>query len=240
MAAFDNSAKVSMKGAQITFHDVVAESQDDKVTFKSSHNKRVICRLVGPPANSKKPPSVGTEITVVGKVRGRGLLGNVTLDNCTIGSTADLQPSLAVQDDLPSATLDAVPEENTQTAESVAVTSRPEELTNDFAPLPSIGPSKRATQRRKEPVAPTSQVEQHEDHEQIIATLATSTHDVPYRFYILLLLGGAVGYSIFSKLLALTVRAMRSSRHPGGGNTEEVRKAALEALLLKSSKHKQR
>ena len=64
MAAFENSSRVSLKGAEITFRDVVVESEDGKVTFKSSRNKRVICRLVGSSENHNKPPSVGSEITI--------------------------------------------------------------------------------------------------------------------------------------------------------------------------------
>src|SRR5262249_40924445 len=89
MAAFDNSSTVSPKGAEITFRDLVLESDDEKVTFKSSRNKRVICRLVGSTGTHHKPLSVGSAITVTGKVRGRGLLGNVTLDNCSVAPIAE-------------------------------------------------------------------------------------------------------------------------------------------------------
>jgi hypothetical protein len=84
MDSFEEGSKVSPKGTQITFRDVVVESEDDKVTFKSSHNKRAICKLVPSSEHHKKLPSVGSDVTVIGKVRGRGLPGNVTLDNCTV------------------------------------------------------------------------------------------------------------------------------------------------------------
>jgi len=232
MAAFENSSKVSLKGAEITFRDVVVESDDAKVTFKSSRNKRVICRLVGSTGNHNNPPSVGSEITVTGKVRGRGLLGNVTLDTCSVGLIADSQGSANLQQDIASAPADAVSEERVEAASPLA---QPEELRNDFAPIRSPRPSKPETRRSREQAAPSSRLDQQD---QTTKRGSDFPRDVPYRLYALLVLCGALGYSILSKVLTSTVRALHSPRYAGGENTEEVRKAALEALLLKSSKKK--
>ena len=87
MAAFEKGSKVSPKGSEVIFRDVVVESKNSKVIFKSSHRDKVICELVSN-KNHDKPPSVGSELTVTGKVRGRGLLGNVTLDYCSVALVA--------------------------------------------------------------------------------------------------------------------------------------------------------
>ena len=232
MAAFDNSSTVSLKGAEITFHDVVVESDNEKVTFKSSRNKRVICRLVGSTGNHNKPPSVGSGITVTGKVRGRGLLGNVTLDTCSVASIADSQDSANLQQDIASVPADVVSEESLEAASPPA---QPEELRNDIAPTRSPRPSKPGTRRSSEPPAPSIRLDQQD---QTTKTGAESPRGAPYGLYALLVLCGALGYSILSKLLTSTAQALRSPRYPESANTEEVRKAALEALLLKSSKKK--
>ena len=41
-----------------------------------------------------------------GKVRGRGLMGNVTLDNCGVAPIADAQGSASLQEDIASASAD--------------------------------------------------------------------------------------------------------------------------------------
>jgi hypothetical protein len=232
MRAFENSSTISPKGAQITFHDVVMESDDGKLTFKSSRNKRVICKLVSSIGNQNKPPSVGSAITVTGKVRGRGLLGNVTLDDCSMVPIAESQDPANLQQDTASVPVDAVSEESVEAASPPA---QPEELRNDFPPTRNPRPSRPGTRRSREQPVPSSKLDQQD---QTTKSGADSPRDVPYRLYALLLVCGALGYSILSKLLISTVRALPSPRYPESVNTEEVRKAALEALLLKSSKKK--
>src|SRR5215467_10162619 len=149
MASFEKGSKASPKGTQITFRDVVVESEDENVTFKSSHNKRVICKLVPSSEDHKKPPSVGSDVTVIGKVRGRGLLGNVTLDNCTVA------PLTAVVADEHAASLqpDAPGDVSTRaTEETPAVSSVPahsEEITNEYAPTHIPLPFKPGPQEAK-------------------------------------------------------------------------------------------
>jgi hypothetical protein len=53
-----------------------------------------------------------------------------------------------------------------------------------------------------------------------------SSRDIPYRLYILLVLSGAVGYSILSKLLSLTVTP--SSRYRGTAIASEELKEIID------------
>src|SRR6185436_8543506 len=86
MATFEKSSNVSLKGKEITLTSTVIELRRSNIVFKSSSNDKVICDLSSPLNNVQ--PAVGQPLTVVGKVRGRGMLGNVTLDGCSIASTA--------------------------------------------------------------------------------------------------------------------------------------------------------
>src|SRR5262249_41078636 len=61
-----------------------------------------------------------------------------------------------------------------------------------------------------------------------------SERPVPYVFYALLVLSGAAGSFILSKLLPPAMHPSPSVRE----NTPETRKAALQALLLKAEKKK--
>jgi hypothetical protein len=233
MAAFEKGSKVSLKGTQITFRDVVKESEETKVTFKSSHNDRVICRLVASKEDHSKAASVGGEITVTGKIRGRGLLGNVTLDNCIVAPVVDSEASPNPPQDVASTPADASSEESS--TEDASLPAHLEEVRNDFAPIQSARPPKPKIRKEKQETAPAKPLEQQN---QTTSSAPDSTHDVSYRFYVLLVLGGAVGYWILSKLLTSIAAAMRSSRYAGNTSGDEVRKAALELLLLKSSKKK--
>src|SRR4051812_44009435 len=82
LATFDKASKVSLKGSEITFTDVVVDLKSSKVFFRSSLSDRVICELSPASANNSNHIALGRPLTISGKVRGRGLLGNVTLDNC--------------------------------------------------------------------------------------------------------------------------------------------------------------
>ena len=89
MATFERESKVSLKGTAIVFRDVVAENKNSKVFFKSSRNGRVICDMVPTSRNLSAPVAIGSPLQVTGKVRGRGLLGNVTLDDCNVSPAAE-------------------------------------------------------------------------------------------------------------------------------------------------------
>src|SRR5438128_5846596 len=88
MAIFDKSPRAPLRGAEIALRGVVTDNRDSKLIFKSSGSNKVICELAAPAAHQSNPPSVGSEVTVTGKVRGRGLLGNLTLDNCSLALSA--------------------------------------------------------------------------------------------------------------------------------------------------------
>jgi hypothetical protein len=233
MAKFEKGSKVSVKGTQIILRDVVAESEDMKVTFKSLHNNRVICKLVTSNEDQSKPVSVGSEITVTGKVRGRGLLGNVTLDNCSLALVADSQRSANPPQDAASTPADPPSEEST---EITSLPAYPDEVRNDFAPVQSAPRPKPAIRKHKDATTPPIQLEQQ--NQTTREEGSNSEHDIPYTLYALLVMSGAVGYWILSKLLSSIAGGMRSSGTVTSTNTDEVRKAALEELLLKSSKEK--
>ena len=251
-ATFEKASRVSLRGAQITFRDVVVESDNEKLTFKNSHNSRVICRLTTSTDNRNKPPSVGSQITVVGTVRGRGLLGNVTLDNCSKALIRDSRDEVPnPHQDIGSAPADApltdAPSEENSDAVSLPV--HPEEVRNDSTPSRNVLPPKPAAPKTRQQAAPSRQPDRQntatvnssdsfDESSDSSIKGSDSSRDVPYRFYVLLVLSGAVGYSILSRLLRSTARTMRSSTPPSSANAEEVRKAALEALRLKSEKKK--
>src|SRR5262245_43139195 len=90
MAAFDKTYQVSFKGVEITFSGVVSEATFSRVMFKSSRNDRVICELVATMRQGNPNSLIGSPLTVVGKVRGRGMLGNVTLDQCRLHAPVEV------------------------------------------------------------------------------------------------------------------------------------------------------
>src|SRR5215475_8246695 len=71
MAAFDKNSKLSLKGAEVRLKDIVVETKGSRITFKSTHNDKVICELASSTVNRNVQLSVGSPLTVVGKVRGR-------------------------------------------------------------------------------------------------------------------------------------------------------------------------
>jgi hypothetical protein len=158
------------------------------------------------------------------------LLGNVTLDNCVVAPAADSEPSANLPQDAASTPADAPSEESVTEAASLSVP--PEEITNDFAPVQSARPPKPRIRKEKQKTAPSRL------QNQTTKSAPAFPRDEPYGFYALLLIGGAAGYWILSKLLTSIVGSMRSSRYEASSNAAEVRKAALELLLLKSSKKK--
>jgi len=81
MATFKKGASLSVKGAGITLTGVVTEIKKSSLVFKSSDNDKITCDLTGPIIGGILPV-VGQSFTVVGKVKGRGMLGNVTLEYC--------------------------------------------------------------------------------------------------------------------------------------------------------------
>jgi hypothetical protein len=226
MSAFDK--KASLKGADITVRDVVVDNRNSKVSFRSSDLGRVICELDPASANHTKQPAVGSTVTVSGKVRGRGFLGNVTLDNCSLVTHEEKE---------------VVPAE--PTAPEVAV-APPDIVSETLPPTPS--PVEQPEEHAKPPVAPSKAKAVSSAVKKKDAGLPPKLAQmnippeenpapgpgVPYRFYALLVLSGAVASSILSRL-ARTVRSTPFSKPPALPNAE-IRQAALQELLRKSDK----
>ena len=83
MAAFQKGPQTSPKGSEIRVAGVAAEISRLRVIFKSSGNDKIICERTASTDITAEPRS-GSPVTVVGRVRGRGMLGNVTLDQCRL------------------------------------------------------------------------------------------------------------------------------------------------------------
>src|SRR5262245_19490359 len=133
LATFQKGSPISIKGAEIKFVGVIAELKKSRVVFKSSGDDKIICELVTPLGASKDVPVVGGSLTVVGRVRGRGMLGNVTLDPC-VRTLAEPEPTPAPTP--PPVVPEPVPEK-TETAEVIA-----EPVPEPTADLPAPEPPK--------------------------------------------------------------------------------------------------
>src|SRR5262245_59816084 len=105
IGVFIRDAKSPVKGTTITFTDVVVEARVDRVVFLSSGNDKLICELRAPIAKSGGIVVPGSPLTVVGKVRGRGGLGNVTLDDCSV-----VVPAAVAIEPLSAPSTDVIPE----------------------------------------------------------------------------------------------------------------------------------
>jgi hypothetical protein len=183
----------------------------------------------------------------------------VTLDNCSLAPVAD-KPAANPQQEIQITQQDIPIAANRPLLEEVIKTVPQIDAPRDYAPLPNPKLPRPVTRTAKEqatpppPAAPSSPSpappapslsplsslppDPVEQQGQTVKKNSDSSSQVPYKLYVLLVLGGAVGYFILSKLLSLTVRAMRSPAYPTTVITNDDRKAALEALLLKSSKKK--
>jgi len=232
MAAFDKGAKV--KGAEITVRDVVVDNKNSKVTFRSSEANRVICELNPVAANHSRQPALGSIVTVTGKVRGRGLLGNVTLDNCAVAVPEEAALAApAVAEPAPQEVTPAPPEVVSEASPTITppTDEQPQEPPKSAA---MTAKTKTAANARKEPVA-AGPAPSLAPMEELPQRASSPRPGVPYGLYALLLIAGAVGSSILSRVFS-AVRSVQFSRAPSGYNTPEVRQAALQALLMKESK----
>jgi hypothetical protein len=203
MAAFDEDSQTSLKGSEITVTGVIVEIKKSRVVFKSLGNDKVICALGSPIAIEGHP--VGSSLTVVGKVRGRGMLGNVTLDQC------DLASSPAV------------------VAKAVPTKAIPAERAQDQKTLPLADPdgtvSVNAPGVLNEATAP---MQPHEIVEVDSNSPKTVSRGV-FRACVALLLGIAALLA-FVKLRPIIGAGLRPPTFP---TTDAMRRSALEALLLK-------
>ena len=230
MSAFKSGSKQSLKGSEITFTGVVAESRSSKVIFKSSENDRVICELASSTENHNAHFSVGSPLTVTGRVRGRGLLGNVTLDECSLMPAKETivvpevilaETPAAVPATVPDVVPQEVPQAPTRKLERIKneqSQSRPVDTTVAVAPPSPIG---------LEPPAPVIQKNSN-----------SAQPRIPYALYAALALSGGLAFLALSKLGSAARRAMGSLKRSTYSNAPETRQAALEALLSKQKKEK--
>jgi len=231
IATFDRASHISLKGTEVFVYDVVAETKISKVIYKNPQGGKVICEL-GASAQHDQQPAVGSALRVKGRVRGRGLLGNVTLDDCKI---EPIDEATATTYTVPQEPASAEPDVFSETGETlppVSVPDRPQSIAKQFATPPS---APRATLVPDSVEQAPSVLAASNRPENSIKPASPSKGRVPYGFYALLVLSGAVASSILSKLLA---PVMRGSRPPVHENTPEVRQAALQALLLKNERKK--
>src|SRR4029453_11984590 len=108
LATFEKGSHISLKGTEVFVRDVVAETRLSRVIFKTPQSDQVICEL-GPPAMAAqhgKQAAVGSEL----RVKGRGLLGNVTLDDCDV-APIDVAPIDVAPIDESTAVPSTVPQE---------------------------------------------------------------------------------------------------------------------------------
>ncbi len=234
IATFENGSRTSPKGQEIVLRDVVAETRTSKVIFKSSQSDRVICEL-GPSTQHDKQPNLGTTLTVKGRVRGRGLLGNVTLDDCSI---APIEEPVATPEIVPQEVAPAEPEAVAEAVETLPAAAPPvsehaRSIPRQPQTPPAVAPRATFAPDRIEQI---SSVQARADHpEDSTQPDSDSQPHVPYAFYALLVLSGAIGSLILSKLLT---PATRVSRPPLQENTPQMRQTALQELLLKAEKKK--
>jgi hypothetical protein len=230
MAAFEKDSK--LKGADITFRDIVVDNKNSRVTFRSADNSRVICVLNPASANPNKQPPIANMVTITGRVRGRGLLGNVTLDNCALATHAETV-AVPAEPPAPQEVAVAPPEavsETTSPLNDSPVQELQESAKPDVAPVKTKRANPVAMVKKEAAPAPRlAQIENPPEGKSVPKA------GVPYGFYVLLIISGAVGFSILSKLVG-AMRSVQFSRSPTIRNTPEIRQAALQALLLKESK----
>src|SRR5262245_37762601 len=238
MATFSKGSHVSLKGAEITVTGVVAEIKKSKVVFKSLGNDKVICELVSSIAVEGHP--VGSSLTVVGKVRGRGVLGNVTLDQCNLASSNTTPTELA--------TIGPSVEPSEQPIAEVEEIAPPvvadEVLTKSILPtgpaqppktVPVAAPNEAASSEERAPsnqsittLEQPNEVVQENSH-----SLKTVSRGV-FRATVAVLLGiGAI--LAFVKLRPAIAAGLRPATFH---STDAMRRAALEALLSKEKKKK--
>ena len=253
MEAFKKGSRVSLKGTEIKFTDVVVESKKSRVLFKSSGNDKVICELTSPTNNDNVKPFVGSPLTVVGKVRGRGLLGNVTLDDCSLplsDATAGSSKAISVE----SAANEALPEQFEEQTEipienpieNPLEAKYPDTITKRAGPVSTKSRSPKGAVRAPEHVASVIPAESLSAQEMeqpsmtmeqpsiIVKALNSVKAALPVGFDFRVALLVAFTLLVFVKLLSAFVKRLRTS--PNRPTTQEMRRAAIEALLLGKKK----
>jgi hypothetical protein len=233
MDTFERGSKVSLKGAEILFRDVVMENKNSKVMFKSSRSGRVICDIVPTSRNLSAPVTVGSPLQVKGRVRGRGLLGNVTLDDCNMAVVNESAASVAPPpQEAASNPPEAVPEEGL-ILPAPLLSPASGDSAKELPPSRTVRSAAAAAATvRNEPVAPAEAPRQNT----VIRVSSDPQRATPYALYLLLVLSGVFASTAFSKVLLPLFRSVRDPRPPIVDNSSATRQAALEALLLKAAK----
>ena len=248
MAAFEKNVKTAPKGSEIIFTDIVLEYKKSRVIFRSSANDKVICELLSPPGNANLDVTVGRPLTVTGKVRGRGILRNVTLDECRLATNNARQDSLDLTSQHP-VSIEVLPEpvpiplEDAASKEPIEVKT-PQLLTAKSDPLPlTHSVPNRAIQAdtAAQPVPMANERPCSPGVEQPNKTIATDSDSInPYfvvgSYALLAALGGFALLALVKICHICLTNRSGSSR--SGSITEEMRRDALEALLLEKKKKK--
>jgi hypothetical protein len=252
MAAFNKGQQARLKGAQITLADAVSvvELKKSRIIFESSTRDKVICDLASSAQNARMEFVIGSPVTVVGTVRGRGLLGNVTLDQCSlqvISETILLPPDPDIQEPEPAMSefdenilyQDAAvappppPQEDLQT---------PVEITAPVAPKAARPVLREKAAEPPSPPPAVSAAPQEISSPPNISSealeplpLDSVEQNRPYPLYAFLAVLSGLGFITLLKFRSAVMPRLRpSSEAP----TEEVRRAALEALLLTDKNRK--
>ena len=239
MEALKKGSSLSVKGTEITFTDVVVESRKSSVLFKSSGNHKVTCELASPIRNANSKLLVGSPLTVVGKVRGRGILGNVTLDDCTPAlsvATADSNSSEVAPVE-PVAT-QAAPEQSQEQPEIPI--ENPSETADTVTVTPDAGrvSTKNRSTKVAVPVSNTGAVvipseslsSETTEQSNVTAEPGPAKVALPFASYIRVAAFAGLALLVLVKLLPafLPKRVMSPLNKP---ISLEMRRAAIEALL---------
>jgi hypothetical protein len=237
MAAFSKGSHSSLKGSEITVNGVVAEIKKSRVVFKSLGNDKVICELVSSIAIEAHP--VGSSLTVVGKVRGRGMLGNVTLDQCNLASSniASTEPAPIEPPLEPSEEQITEVGETTPAVVADAVPATPN-LPTGFAQAPktllAAAPNKTVSANELVESNPgiTTSEQPHKVVQEDSNSLKTVSRVFGATVVVLLAIGALLA---FVKLRPAIAAGLRPPTFP---TTDAMRRAALESLLSKDKKQK--
>jgi len=244
LATFEKGSKHSLKGTEITFSDVVVLYVNSKVICKSSQGNRVICDLSSSGGNNTPHVSIGSRLTITGKVRGRGLLGNVTLDNCNSTPHAAAIPTDAIPQESPSVPADVAAEAPDAPAPVAPVVDPHLEPPTEVVPARNIRRESRVTTTLPDKPVKSGQSEQPGLEIEHVDNVPKTTQEgtdlnkrrAPYALYVLLFFIGAGASSVFSNVLMPRLRGAQWRGPAEHHNSPETRQAALEALLLKSAK----
>lgn len=226
IGSFTRDAKSPVKGATITFTDVVVETRVDRIVFRSSANDKIICELRAPIA-----VAAGSPLTVVGRVRGRGALGNVTLDDCSVTAAA-----AAAIEPLSSPPANVMPEPAPVPIEVPSV--QVAEPVND--PLDKKTPVKSSSPVAPRTAAVTRKVVEREagatsDAVPEPAVVPPSLGPIGTPGIGLAVLGFLVGL-LFLPLMKRMPSVLTRGQHHPIPTTPEMRRLALEALLSREQK----